>query len=178
MKKPLIVLAISILACISVFGQNASSKSAKARKPAAKKPVPKFIREKFDPARDPVADLALAVEAATKSGKRIILDVGGEWCGWCVHMDKYIYQNPKLAKLRDANFVWVKVNMSDENENIPFLSSYPKIDAYPHLFVLDEAGKLLHSQDTALLEAGKSYDLAKFTRFLKDWSPPRKAAVQ
>ena len=51
-------------------------------------------------------------------------------------------------------------------------------DAYPHLFVLDEAGKLLHSQDTALLEAGKSYDLAKFTRFLKDWSPPRKAAVQ
>lgn len=171
MKKSPIILVVLLLASFAAFGQKASTKTAKG-----KKPVAKFTRDKFDPLRDPNADLAAAVETATKSGKRIILDVGGEWCGWCVYMDKFFYLNPKLAELRDANFAWVKVNMSDENENILFLASYPPINSYPHLFVLDKTGKLLHTQPTEPLEAGKGYDLTKFTKFLKLWSPAKKAA--
>ena len=40
---------------------------------------------------------------------------------------------------------------------------------YPHLFVLDAGGALLHSQDTGVLEAGRGYDKAKFVAFLKRW---------
>lgn len=164
-----IFLAVILVASVSAFGQKTAPKSAKATKPVAK-----FTREKFDPARDPNVDLSAAVEIASKTGKRIILDVGGEWCGWCVYMDKFFYQNPKLNKLRDSNFVWMKVNMSDENENIPFLASYPEINSYPHLFVLDSTGKLLHTQPTEPLEAGKGYNLSEFTNFLKRWSPVKK----
>lgn len=130
-----------------------------------------FTREKFDPLRNPMADLAAAVITAAKERKRIILDVGGEWCGWCVYMDKFFYQNPKLDKLRNDNYVWVKVNMSPENENTAFLAPFPVPTGYPHLYVLDETGKMIHSQDTASLESGKSYDIAIFTAFLKKWSP-------
>lgn len=36
----------------------------------------------------------------------------------------------------------------------------------------DADGKLLHSQDTGVLESGKSYDLKKLMSFLKRWAPP------
>ena len=132
-----------------------------------------FAREKFDPARDPKIDLEKAVGMAAKSGKRIILDVGGEWCGWCVYMDRFFYQNSALAKLRNDNYVWVKVNFSPENENPIFLAAYPAATGYPHLYVLDETGKLLQSQDTSLLEEGKGYNLVKFTEFIKKWIPKK-----
>jgi hypothetical protein len=43
--------------------------------------------------------------------------------------------------------------------------------SYPHLFVLDQDGMLLHSQDTSVLEEGPSYNLDKMTGFLKKWAP-------
>ncbi len=169
MKKNLLIFAAILLVSGSVFSQTAVTATAE-KKSAVKKAAEAFPREKFDPLRDPNADLITAVETASKSGKRIILDIGGEWCGWCVYMDKFFYQNAAIAKLRDDNFVWVKVNMSEQNENKAFLSAYPAITGYPHLFVLDETGNLLHSQDTAALESEKGYDLLKFNAFLKTWS--------
>lgn len=65
----------------------------------------------------------------------------------------------------------MKVNYSPENKNEEFLSNYPKIQGYPHFFVLDENGKLLHSQDTGKLEEGKNYNAQKFIDFLKLWTP-------
>ncbi len=172
MKKLLLITAIAIAASLTAYAQKQGIKGPIAQpQVAVVKPSPApFTREKFDPLRDPNADLAAAVIAATKTGKRIILDVGGEWCGWCVYMDEFFYENPALAKIRDDNYVWIKVNMSDENENPAFLAPYPVPTGYPHLFVLDETGKMLHSQDTSPLEAGKGYDLAKFTVFIKKWA--------
>ena len=63
--------------------------------------------------------------------------------------------------------------MSPENENKKVLSKYPKIAAYPHLFVLDNTGKLLHSQDTGKLETGDRHDPAKVIPFLKKWAPKK-----
>ncbi|MEP6946196.1 MAG: thioredoxin family protein [Acidobacteriota bacterium] len=108
---------------------------------------------------------------AAKTGRRIIVDIGGEWCGWCIYLDKYFFQNPELAKIRDNNFVWIKVNFSEENENTAFLAPYPEPKGYPHLYVLDAGGKLIQSQDTSELVAPNGYDLAKFTDFLERWSP-------
>ena len=126
---------------------------------------------KYDPARSPEQDLKNAVVEAQRTGKRILLEVGGEWCSWCHIMDKYFDDNPNLTKLRDTNFVTVKINFSKENENAKFLSQYPKIPGYPHLFVLDSDGKVLHSQGTSPLEEKQSYNLQRFTDFLKNWAP-------
>src|SRR4029077_7813639 len=120
--------------------------------------------------RDPAKDIQDAIAEAGRTGKRILLEVGGEWCSWCHIMDRYFEENPKLMELRDKNFVTVKINFSPENENKTLLSRYPPISGYPHIFVLDTNGKLLHSQDTGKLESGKSYDLAKFVSFLKKWA--------
>lgn len=127
-------------------------------------------REKFDPAKNPFDDLKAAVAKAKETNKRIILDVGGEWCIWCHRMDEFIETTPELKEYISSNYIIVKVNYSPENKNEVFLKQYPKIDGYPHIFVLDKNGKFIHSQNTGELESGKGYDKEKYLSFLKKWS--------
>ncbi len=172
MKKTIFALLIISIGISIAFGQTKPRGTANA---PAKKAIQTIEREKFDPMRDSAIDLRTAIARAQKENKRIILDVGGEWCSWCRLMDNYLIRNTELGKLRDNNFIWVKINMSEENENKEFLSKYPAATGYPHLYVLEEDGTLLKSKDTSELEEDKSYNLQKFTDFLKEWSPAKKS---
>lgn len=127
----------------------------------------------YDPARDADQDIDDAVAEAARSGKRVLLEVGGEWCIWCHKLDAFWEQNPEIAALLDANFVMVKINFSPDNENEAVLSRYPEIPGYPHFFVLDADGSLLHSQDTGKLETGDRHDPEKVLAFLKKWAPAK-----
>jgi thiol:disulfide interchange protein len=128
--------------------------------------------DRYDPARDAQKDINAAVAEARRTGKRVLLDVGGEWCSWCHTMDRFFAEHPDLLALREQNYVLVKINYSEENRNEKLLGQYPRIPGYPHLFVLDQNGKLLHSQNTGALEEGKSYNLQRFLAFLRKWAPP------
>jgi len=126
---------------------------------------------KFDPARDPAADVAHAVALASSQHKRVLVDVGGEWCSWCHIMDRFFETDREARELRDRGFVLVKVNYSKDNTNAAFLGRWPKIRGYPHLFVLGLDGALLHSKDKSELEAGNGYNRQKMLAFLRAWSP-------
>jgi thiol:disulfide interchange protein len=123
---------------------------------------------KFDPQRDAARDLATATAMAKAQGKRVLVDVGGEWCKWCHILDRFVAAQPDINSLIASRYVWVKVNWSPENKNVAVLSRWPKIQGYPHLFVLDDEGKLLHSQDTGRLETNDSYHPQRFLAFLKE----------
>jgi thioredoxin-related protein len=138
-------------------------------KPASEQP------QKFDPARDAQKDIQDAIVLAKKSNKRILLDIGGEWCIWCHRLDSLFIQNKDLENHLNKYYVVVKINVSKENENKVVLSKYPKIAGYPHIFILDKNGQLIHSQDTGELELPKDYpykghDKTKVFAFLKKWA--------
>ncbi len=128
---------------------------------------------KFDPSKNPFEDLKIAVEEAQKSDKRILLDVGGEWCIWCHRLDGFFEANPELKNYMHDNFVVLKVNWSPDNKNEKFLSQYPKIPGFPHIFILEKDGKFLFSKKTEELEKEKSYDAEKIMTFLKEWAPKK-----
>lgn len=125
------------------------------------------LPQRFDPARDAAADVATAVAMAKAQGKRVLVDVGGEWCSWCHILDRFVESDPQVRQLRDDHYVWVKVNFSPASRNEALLARWPKVTGYPHLFVLDERGELVHSQPTGELEAGRSYDPRKMQAFLR-----------
>lgn len=125
----------------------------------------------YDPARDPERDLGDAIIQASWSGKRILLEVGGDWCIWCHRLEEFVENDRGLVHLRDTNFILVKVNYSQENTNEAFLSKYPKIPGFPHIFVLSPDGKFLYSEGTSELEHGESYDRQRVAAFFKKWAP-------
>ena len=127
----------------------------------------------FDPARDPAKDLEVALRIARAANRRVVVEVGGDWCSWCHILDRFFEANPDLKRFRDANYVWLKVNWSPENKNEAFLRRYPAISGYPHFFVLDGNGRLAWSQNTSELEAKKNYDPAAMHAFLVKWAPKR-----
>jgi len=131
--------------------------------------------EKYEPRRNPEKDLASAATEAKNSNRNILVVVGGEWCTWCHIMDEFFRDHPDLKSLRDKNYVLMKLNMSRENENRAFLSRYPKIHGYPHIFILDADGKLIQSQATNELEDGKSYNAKRFKKFLGKYAPKTSA---
>ena len=158
MKKIFLFVSFMMLASGFMFAQQKTEKS----------PAPKF-----DPSRNPFADVKTAVVEAEKANKRILLDVGGEWCIWCHRIDSFIEQNEEINKFLIENFVVVKVNWSPENKNEKFLAEYPKVAGFPHFFILEKDGKFLHSQNTGLLEKEKSYDAEKMLNFFKEWAPKK-----
>jgi thioredoxin-related protein len=125
---------------------------------------------KFEPTRDAAKDVAMAVSMAKSQGKRVMVDVGGEWCSWCHLLDGFIAGNDDVKTLVDKSYVWVKVNYSPENKNAELLAQWPKVKGYPHLFVLNGSGALVVSQNTGELEAGQSYDKHKVLEFLRRYA--------
>jgi thiol:disulfide interchange protein len=161
--KTVLGLAACLLMAISVSAKNPK-----------KSPPPAPKQTGYDASRDPAKDLQVAITLATKTNKKILLEVGGDWCVYCNIMDQTFDSHPQLRKLRDDNYVTLKVNYSKENPNEAFLSHYPKIPDYPHFFVLDSKGAFLFSQPTHKFEHGKSYNVSKIETFLKRSSgPPR-----
>ena len=124
----------------------------------------------FDPSRDAAKDIRDAIAEARRSGRRVLIDVGGDWCVWCRRLDSLFVTRQDLRNFRDLHYVTVKVNWSKENKNERVLSAYPKIPGYPHLFVLGSDGALVHSQDTSELERGKGHDPDKVMAFLRLWA--------
>ncbi len=181
MKKILFLSTLVLTSAFIACGQTSvttNKTEVKANVPKSadkpdKTPSVKLEREKFDPTRDAAKDLRELLAQTQKSGKRIVLEFGGEWCGWCRNMDNFFIKNAELSKLRDDNFVWRKINFSEENKNEAFLANYPSIKGYPHLYVLEKDGTFIFSKDTSELEQEKSYNLQKFIDFLTEYAPEK-----
>ena len=129
----------------------------------------------FDPTRNPAADLQAAMAEAQAGHKNILLDVGGNWCPWCLLLDRTLSEDGALDALLAKNYVVVRVNFSRENENAAFLSRYPKAHGYPAWYVLSPRGKLLKAEDTSELEQthklGAGYNAAALSGFLSGNAP-------
>ena len=126
----------------------------------------------YDESRDPAADLKAAVAQAQRENKRILLEVGGEWCIYCRILNKVIHDDERLTqRLRDG-FVVVKVNFSDRVKNEAFLSRYPQIQSYPHLFLLESDGALLLSQTPDDFMKDDKYMPDLLLAFMEKWGLP------
>src|SRR5665647_220004 len=138
--------------------------------------VAQDLPTKFDPQRDAAKDMMTAQNLAKATDKRILVDVGGQWCTWCRMLDRLIASQPQIRALIDSHYVWVKVNYSPENKNTAVLSRWPKIRGYPYLLVLDGDGILLHAQGVQGLEtetereADENYDPARVMAFLNRYA--------
>ena len=122
----------------------------------------------YDVDRDPDADLSMTISKAQQQQKRILLQVGGDWCNWCGRLAEFMRKRERVRTLLDQHFLIMKVASQSKHADA-FLADYPKINAYPFVYVLSPAGELLHAQDMEELELGEGYNEEAFVEFLVDW---------
>ncbi len=156
------------------------SESTDSPTKAAHQGVTFYSVDHYDASRNPATDLAETVRRATKEKKRILIQVGGDWCSPCRLMTTLMETNSVVRETISNSFIVMKVAVTDEQGNEAFLSQYPPIDAYPHIVVLDSDGRFLHSQGTFQwddepgpdeLDASKRYNQESFRQFLVAWQP-------
>lgn len=170
MNLRLALLALLFLEPSASFGQQPKTTEREAS--ASTVASAKALSGNYNPANDASADIARAILEAHKTGKRILLDVGGDWCPWCLALDQLLRERPDLARLRDDNFITVPVYYNADNKNVQALSRYSKVLGIPHCFVLENTGALLQSQPMVELQTNGSYSPEKLKEFLTKWSPP------
>jgi len=153
MKQVTLIISLFLLTSFYMFGQNEEVKV-------------------YDPQADAAADVKNALDKAAKENKNVLIMLGGNWCPWCIKLNKYIHADAEIDSLINADYVWIKVNYSKENKNPELLKEWgnPQRFGFPVLLVLDKNGKRLHTQDSGLLEEDKSYDRKKLTGFLRNWN--------
>lgn len=127
----------------------------------------------YNPAADAKKDVAAAIVKAKKEGKNVMLQIGGNWCIWCYRYDGFVKADTALNRITKENFVVYHLNYSPENKNLDYLKilGFPQRFGFPVFVILDDKGLRLHTQDSALLEKGKSYDAEKVKTFLQSWTP-------
>ena len=126
----------------------------------------------YNPDADAKADVAAAVAKASAEGKHVFLQIGGNWCPWCVKFHKMLAEDNKLDSLVHVNYEVVKVNYSKENYNKELLSTlgFPQRFGFPVFVILDGKGNVIHIQDSGYLEFEKTYDREKVERMFLNWS--------
>ena len=128
----------------------------------------------YNPAANAEKDVEAAVKKAKKVNKYVLLQVGGNWCSWCVEFARFAKADPKIDSVMKAGFVWYHLNWSKENKNEKILAryGYPQRFGFPVFIILNAKGERLNTQNSAYLEDGKkSYDREKVQEFLENWSP-------
>ncbi len=127
----------------------------------------------YHPEADAKADIAAAVKKAAAEHKNVLLQIGGNWCIWCIRFNDLVTHDVDLNKYVRDNYVIVHVNYSKENMNGKLLAElgYPQRFGFPVFVVLDGKGNRLHTQNSGYLEEGPGHSKAKVMEFFKGWSP-------
>lgn len=123
----------------------------------------------YDPQRDPFKDFENAQTEASRDNKFILITVGGNWCPWCIKLERFFDNTPEIKTLRDKVFVSMKVNVSTENYNEDFLSQMPEFEGYPFIIVTNQRGEVLNSLTSGNLEEGNGYSKSKFKEYFEYW---------
>ncbi|MBK7289676.1 MAG: thioredoxin family protein [Chitinophagaceae bacterium] len=126
----------------------------------------------YKPAENAKEQILTAVKEAKKSGKHVLIQIGGNWCIWCARFNDLITTDKSIDTLVNDNYVVYHLNYSKENFNLELLKKYkfPQRFGFPVFLILNEEGDLIHTQNSEYLESGKGYDKEKVTTFFNNWS--------
>lgn len=169
MKK--IYTIFLLVASISVFSQTPEEIAEKKKKTEAEKATYAKPYHEMEDADAKVKELLVQAKAENKN---IILQVGGNWCIWCLRLNDFIQKSDELKSAIDKNYIYYHLNWSPKNKNDKFFSQYGnpgEKQGYPIFMILDKNGKLIHVQETGSLEEGKGYSADKIKAFFEDWKP-------
>ncbi|MBQ8969421.1 MAG: thioredoxin family protein [Bacteroidaceae bacterium] len=159
MKKTMIAAGLLLMVCMAAWAQEG---------------LPRV----YDETIDPMVQIEQAVGEAAKTNRFVVCQVGGNWCPWCLRFADFVRNDAAISKVIDENFVYIHVNYNPRKKDNPERAQAlmhrlgnPARFGFPVFVVLDEQGRILHTQDSSFLEEGKGYNHDRVLRFFRCWTP-------
>jgi len=118
-----------------------------------------------------MARVEAALVRAGRENKRVLLKIGGNWCGWCYKLHDVLHKEKAVAQVLRAEYELVMIDSQADKAVIEKWGIDPK--GYPYLAVLDASGKKATEQRTDPLEVGSKHDPKKVRAFLEKWQAAR-----
>lgn len=138
------------------------------------------VKKVYNEDINPLEQIDAAVMKAQSEGKFVICQVGGNWCPWCLRFADFITNDTTISKVISENFEYIHVNYNPRKSEGAVKAQeaaalMKRLDncgrfGFPVFVVLDESGKVIHTQDSSFLEEGQSYNQEKVLRFFKNWT--------
>lgn len=126
----------------------------------------------YNPDADAKKEIEEAIIKAKTENKHVFIQIGGNWCPWCIKFHNFVSEDKELDSLLNANYIVVKMNYDKEHKNEELLKrfEYPQRFGFPVFVILDSEGRRIHTQNSGLLEKDKSYDKDNVKMFFKHWT--------
>jgi len=127
----------------------------------------------YNPDADVSAAITQGLVKAKAENKHLLLQIGGNWCPWCIKFHKFCEEDQEISTVISKNYITIKVNYSKENRNIAELKKldFPQRFGFPVFVILNSDGKRIHTQNSSYLEEDKGYSKKKVLDFLNQWTP-------
>lgn len=127
----------------------------------------------YHPEADVSAAISKGLGRAKAENKHLFLQIGGNWCPWCLKFHKFCADDNDISTLMSKSYIVIKVNYSKENRNLAELKKleFPQRFGFPVFVILDANGKRIHTQNSSYLEEGEGYSKKRVLEFLTQWSP-------
>lgn len=164
------------LMLVSVVGVLAGAVSAQDATPAQKVVVTEQEGKTPEPIYDESADgaeqIKEALARAKKENRRVLIQWGGNWCGWCIKLHNLCRDNPELRRklLYEYDVVHIDIGRGDKHADLVEKYGATLDQGVPYLTILDAEGRPLANQETGALEnepgSAESHNVEKVLAFL------------
>lgn len=125
----------------------------------------------YDASIDGSVQLDEALANAREAGKNLLVQVGGDWCTWCLKITQFIQDDPELDSIVQQNYIWAHLYYGKDNHNETAMARLgnPIGHGFPFFVVVSPEGVVLHQQETSSLESGETYNREALKQFLQAW---------
>ena len=125
----------------------------------------------YDETANPNPEIAAAFERAKKSGKRVLVDFGGNWCPDC-RILAGVMALPEMKSFIAAHYevATVDVGRFDKNLDVVHRIGVPKLAGVPTVVIADAGGKPINITNSAELANAREMTPQGIANWLARWA--------
>jgi thiol-disulfide isomerase/thioredoxin len=155
-----VALSLALFAASAATGCDADSKAS------INKALGRY--RAYDGKAVPAEQLQQAYAQAKAEKKRVLVQFGGNWCGFCQALDELIDADATLKALKNR---YVSVHIDAANaDDLNQRWGRPFDHGFPVLLVLDADANVLHTQPMTVFIRGGTFDPGGVAGFLQQWA--------
>jgi thiol:disulfide interchange protein len=136
--------------------------------------LPVVERTPYDENANADVDVDAAFARARKNGKRVLIDLGGNWCGDCIVLAN-LMQLPEMKSFMTAHFEIVSVDVGRFNKNLQITARFGATDrlkngGVPAIIVAEPNGVFVNQKDISALEDARHMTPQAIADWLAQWA--------